>query len=266
VVVPPRASGCRAWERPSRAAASLRRKRAETVTLRRRSSSVSGWTMSRRARAGWVTGTSGARSAGTGAQGGSASGAAPAAGATGPSGSASAGSARLGAGGRITVTTSHLGGAGHGRMAATTSLASRDEIPRKRGSTSASFSSVRTRDSSPTTDKQSRPSRSAASTLGKRGSSRAAACRYQAAPLERPSSRVRNAKRLACPSRSQPRRRSKSARASRKSAAASCSRRSSRARSSRRARASASVSGGTRSVKPWASQALTGSPARSGSL
>jgi hypothetical protein len=41
-----------AWESPSRAAASLRRKRAETVTLRRRSSSVSGWTTSRRARAG----------------------------------------------------------------------------------------------------------------------------------------------------------------------------------------------------------------------
>jgi hypothetical protein len=151
-------------------------------------------------------------------------------------------------------------------MAATTSLASRDEIPRKRGSTPASFSGVRTRDSSPTTVKQSRPSRSADSTLGNRGSSRAAACRYQAALLERPSSRVRKAKRLACPSRSQPRRRSKSARASRKSAAASCSRRNSRARSSRRARASASVSGGTRSAKPRASQALTGSWARSGAL
>jgi len=82
--------------------------------------------------------------------------------------------APVGFGARRAVTASRRGGFGHGRMAAATSLASLDDRPKNLGSTSASFTSVRTRESSPTADKQSRPSRSAASTAGWRGRSRAA--------------------------------------------------------------------------------------------
>ena len=52
-----------------------------------------------------------------------------------------------------------IGGAGIGRISATTSFASRFEVPKNRGRTSARFSGVRTFETSTIVERLSRPSR-----------------------------------------------------------------------------------------------------------
>jgi hypothetical protein len=66
------------------------------------------------------------------------------------------------------VTTILVLGTGRGNSSATSSWASREERPKKRGMTTLRFSSVRTLASSPTVERQSRPSRSGSITSGKR--------------------------------------------------------------------------------------------------
>jgi hypothetical protein len=75
------------------------------------------------------------------------------------------------------VTTILVLGTGRGWSSATSSCASREERPKKRCSTVASFSSFSTLASSPTVEMQSLPSRSGSMTSGKRWSSSAALLR-----------------------------------------------------------------------------------------
>ena len=77
----------------------------------------------------------------------------------------------------ISVTTVLLGTTGAGRSSATSCFASWREQPKKRGSSSARFSSVITLESSLTTVMQSFPSRIGPSTSGKRRTIRAPTCR-----------------------------------------------------------------------------------------
>ena len=75
------------------------------------------------------------------------------------------------------VTTILVDGTSRGWSSATSSCASRAERPKKRGVTTARFSSVSTLASSPMVERQSRPSRSGSITSGKSCSSSAALLR-----------------------------------------------------------------------------------------
>jgi hypothetical protein len=188
-IVSSEAPGCEC-ESASRAAASLSRRRRDTVTWSRLSSAVLGSTT--------VLGGAGED-----------------AGERTPTGTAELASRRfsrkplegvitsavevdgLGAGAAhatgTAVTTVRTGGAGSGRSSAVTSFASDFDRWKNRGRTSSKFDAVTTLDSSATVVKQSRPSRIGSSTCGNCWMSSAARFRKKAAPFESPSSRVRNA-------------------------------------------------------------------------
>jgi hypothetical protein len=68
--------------------------------------------------------------------------------------------------GRAGVTTVRIGGAGTGRISATTAFASCLEVPKKRGRTSALFSGVMTFETSTIVERLSRPSRRGSMTFG----------------------------------------------------------------------------------------------------
>jgi hypothetical protein len=78
---------------------------------------------------------------------------------------------------RSVVTSVRSGGAGAGRSSATTSFASRFEVPKNRGTTSARLSGVMTFESSTTLERFSRPSRRGSARSGYRWSSSAAVFR-----------------------------------------------------------------------------------------
>jgi hypothetical protein len=89
------------------------------------------------------------------------------------------------------VTTSRLGIAAAGRMAAATAFACRFDMWKNWGMVSVRFSGVITRASSTMLVMQSLPSRSGSTTSGKRWMSLAATLRKCAAPSESRSSRCR---------------------------------------------------------------------------
>jgi hypothetical protein len=146
-----------------------------------------------------------------------------------PTGWTMTGADSISATGWTSVTMVLLGTCSTGRSFATNCFASWRERPKNMGSTSALFSSVITFASSLTVVMQRLPSRTGASTSGKRRTIRAPTCRWYADPRDKPTSRCKKSKRLENPSCLYTSCPSNSARATRRSARADCSRRASSA-------------------------------------
>ncbi len=222
----------REWERASRAVSSFARNSGETVRCSRTWLAVRGSTAIGRTGTSSAGATDGASLTPSGRRGSSGrTWSVPTLGAR-PTWDAEA----TGAG--TVVTTVRAGGEATGQSSAAMTAASCLERRKKRGSTSARFSGVRTLESEAMVVRHRRPSLKGSRISGKRWMSVAAVMRKKAAALESPSSRWRKGKRPEWPSSSHPRRWSNSARAARKSAMACCSWRRREARRAARARLS----------------------------